>query len=411
VRWLPPRLAAALPVARHRDFRLLFAGQSISLIGDALFPVALAFAVIGVGGEERELGFVLAAQALPLAALVVPAGWVGDHFPRRAVMLASAVVRAGADAALAVLLLTETADVGHLAALAALYGAAEAFFYPAESAFVAEVVPRESLQQARALLNLAHSAGYVVGPALAGVLIALGGVGVAFAVDAASFAAVVTCLALVHTRQAPGAEEGDEPVGFLRGLREGARAVSSRPWLRTFLGVMGAYHLLALPALFGLGPLLAERELGGAAAWGAISAAFGVGAFAGNAIALRIDPGRPVAFAALCFCGAACQPAIIASGLPLGLLVAVEAVAGTAVALGFTTWEATLARQVPGRVLARVTSYDFLTSAAVMPVGYALAGPMAAWVGLQTAMIAASVLAAAAAASALAVRDVRAVGA
>ena len=401
------RLRAALPALHHRDFRLLFGGQAISVVGDALFPVALAFAVIELSGSPTSLGLVLAAQAVPLAALVLVGGVVGDRLSRRRVMIASDLARGLVQATAAGLLIAGVAEIWHLAALAALYGAAEAFFRPAAAGLIPRTVPDESLQQANALIAMSQSTGMVLGPALAGVLIALFGPGSAIAIDAATFAASAACLAAMAPR--PGERMDEErPAAFLAELREGWGEVTSRPWLRTFLGVLGAYHLIALPCVLALGPLIAERELDGASSWALIVTMFGLGSVAGAGLGLRASPRRPMMACAVAFLVAACQPAIIAGAGSTLLIGTFEAVAGIGVGFGFTLWETTLGREVPAGSLSRVSSLDWFVSVGVLPVGYALVGPLSDAVGLHTVMFAATAIVAAMAAGALGLRDVRA---
>ena len=169
------RLRAALPALHHRDFALLFSGQAISVIGDALFPVALAFAVLELSGSPSSLGLVLAAQALPLAAFALVGGVVGDRVSRQRLMLASDLARAVVQAVAATLLITGVAEIWHLAVLAGLYGAAEAFFRPAAGGLIPRLVPDSDLLQANSLIAMSQSLGMVLGPAIAGALIALFG--------------------------------------------------------------------------------------------------------------------------------------------------------------------------------------------------------------------------------------------
>lgn len=400
------RLRAALPALHHRDFRLLFGGQAISVVGDALFPVALAFAVIELSGSPTSLGLVLAAQAVPLAALVLVGGVVGDRLSRQRVMIASDLARGAVQAAAAVLLIAGLAEIWHLAVLAALYGAAEAFFRPAAAGLVPRVVPDESLQQANALIAMSQSTGMVLGPALAGVLIALFGPGSAIAIDAATFVASAACLWLMTPRPGVRTEE-ESPARFRSELRDGWAEVTSRPWLRAFLGVLGAYHLIALPCVLALGPLVAERELDGATSWALIVTMFGVGSVVGAGLGLRVAPRRPMMACALAFLVAACQPAIIAGAGSTLLIGAFEALAGIGVGFGFTVWETTLGREVPAGSLSRVSSLDWFVSVGVLPVGYALVGPLSEAAGMDTVMFVATGVVAVLAVAALGLRDVR----
>jgi MFS family permease len=398
-----------LPVLRHRDFRLLFSGQAVSVLGDALFPVALAFAVLdGLGGSPAQLGLVLAAQVIPMTFLVLVAGVWADRVSRRWLMLVSDVGRCAVQAAVAALLLSGAAQLWHLIVLVALYGAFEAFFRPASGGLIPALVPPAELQQANSLIGLAMNAGQVLGPALAGVLIVVLSPGAAVAIDAATF--VVSAAFLVLLREPP---RPPRPPGhaqdFLAELKGGVDEVRSRRWMLAFMPALSAYHLVALPCVLALGAVLADRELGGAGAWAAIVSSFGAGTIAGSVVGLRWKPHRPMRAASLAFVAASCQPAIIALAGSTAAIAACEAVAGVAVAIGFAQWETTLGRLIPAGALSRVTSLDWFTTVGLMPLGYAVAGPLAETVGLHETMVGASAIAVALFAVALATGEVRAV--
>ena len=400
------RLRAALPVLRHRDFRLLFSVQAISVVGDALFPVALAFAVLDLSGSATSLGLVLAAQAVPLTAFVLVGGVVADRISRRRLMLASDLVRAAVQAVAAAILIAGVAEVWHLAVLAAIYGAAEAFFRPAAGGLIPRVVPPGELQQANALIGMSQSMGLVLGPVLAGVLIALTGPGGAIAIDAASFLASAACLTLMSSATAVRA--GGEPVGrFVAQVVEGWREVTSRRWLRSFMVVLAGYHLIALPCVLALGPVIADRELDGASSWAVIVTMFGIGSVIGATLGLRLTPRRPLVACGVAFVAASCQPVIIGAAGSTLAIGAFELLAGIGVAYGFTLWETTLGREVPARALSRVTSFDWFTSVGMLPIGYAIVGPIADLAGLRTTMYAASAIMVAVSVGSLAVADLR----
>jgi MFS family permease len=400
------RILAALPPFDGRDFRLLYAGQAVSVIGDALFPVALAFAVLDLGGSAAELGLVLAAQGVPLAALVLFAGVWADRLPRRWIMFASDLGRAAAQAAAAWLLIAGDAEIWHLAALAAVYGTFDAGFQPAAGGLLPRLVRSEHLQQANALMGLSRNMGFVVGPALAGALTAAAGPGTAIAIDAATFAVSAIFLSRLHEERHPGAVPDRRP--FLAELRAGFGEVRRRRWMWGFMPAFTAYHLIALPALFAFGPVIADDELGGARAWGIITACFGVGALVGNLVALRVQPERPMLVAALAFVVAALQPGFVAVGESVAVIGALELVAGVAVSFGFGQWETTLGREIPPHALARVTSLDYFSTAGVMPLGFAVVGPVAALAGTAPAMVASGLVVMALCTAAVTVPDVRA---
>jgi len=164
-------------------FRLLFAGQALSVVGDRITPIAIAFAVLGLG-NATDLGLVLAASGVPFALFAIAGGVVSDRVGRRRVMIVSDVARAAVQATVAVLLLTGSAEVWMLVVLSAMYGTAAAVFMPALIGLIPQTVPPDRLQEANALLGFTRSIASVAGPALAGILIAIGGPGDAIAVDA-----------------------------------------------------------------------------------------------------------------------------------------------------------------------------------------------------------------------------------
>ena len=374
---------------RHREFALLFAGQALSLVGDRLFLVAMPFAVLSVpGAGARGVGLVLGASALSLALFVLVGGVVADRLPRQLTMLASDVVRAVSQGATAVLLLTDTATVWRLVALQAVYGAAEAFFRPAVLGLVPQLVDRGEEQPANALLALSANVSMVVAPAVAGVLVATIGPGGALLVDAATFVASALTLALLR----PRAQVRGEKAHFLADLAGGWREVVTRSWVWTTLLAFSAYHALVLPALFVLGPQSAEQLRNGASSWGWITAGFGVGAVTGSLVALRWRPTRPGLLIGVSLCLASSQSAICTSPLPTWTLAVFEAVTGVCVALCFTVWETALQERIPAAAQSRVSSFDYLGSLTLMPVGFVLVGPAADAFGVRTTAVWASVL-------------------
>lgn len=401
---LTRRLPAVL--REEPQFRLLFWGQAFSLLGDRITFVVLPFAVLAAGGGVTDVGIVAAAQTLPFLVFSLLAGVWADRVDRRRIMIASDLLRLACQATAGVLLIAGAAEPWHLAVLAFLFGAGDAFFAPALVGLLPQIVPPERLQAANALRGLTHSSGLVLGPALAALLVAVAGTGAALLVDAATFAISVGCL--IPLRPAAVERlESEQGQDLLAGLRGGWREVRQRPWVVRFLGAMGVYHVVVLPSIFVLGPVLADRELGGPEAWAPITAAFGLGSIIGDAILLRWRPGRPLLAAAACLIGGSCQAAIIGSGLPVAGIAGLECLAGICVTCFFTLWETTLQEQVPERAISRVASYDMLISVGLMPVGTLLAGPIAETAGLQTTLVWMSVIGVASALACLASPSVR----
>jgi MFS family permease len=381
------RLPASL--REHPAFRLLFWGQALSVIGDRITPVAIAFAVLGLGSAS-DLGLVLAAGGIPFALFALAGGVWADRVGRRRVMLASDIVRALSQSVTAALLLTGTAEVWMLAVLAFVYGTAAAVFMPALMGLIPQTVRPVHLQEANGLLALTRSIASVAGPALAGVLVVSAGSGEAIAFDAATFAVSALCLARMRLGPEPAGDEDavftrHEP--FLAGLRRGWHEVRSRRWLTWGLTAMSVYHVFVLPSVFVLGPTLAAKELDGASSWAAIVTCFGIGGMLGNVVALRLPLRRPLFTAALALVGASTQAAIIGSGLGTVGIAGLELLAGICVALFFTLWDLSIQEQIPAHAVSRVSAYDFSVSMGLMPLGMAMAGPIADALGLQATLL------------------------
>jgi len=379
-------------VLRHRPFALLFAGQALSSVGDRLFMVATPFAVLAIpGAGATDIGLVIGSSALSLPVCVLIGGVVADRVPRRLTMLVSDVVRGVVQAIGAWLLLTDRATVSLFLVLMLVYGAAEAFFRPAMLGLIPQVVQPGEEQPANALLSLTANVSMVAAPALGGALIALLGPGGSLAVDAATFAASAVSLLMLSPRPAPPAE----PSSFLADLAGGFREVRSRSWVWTTMLAFSAYHALVLPAVFVLGPLVAVELRDGATSWGWISTGFGAGAVVGSLLSLRWQPSRPGVLIGLTLCAASAQGAICAAPIATWSVALLEAVTGVGVSICFTVWDTQLQQHIPASAQSRVSSFDYLGSLTLMPVGLAVIGPVAASLGTRPTAVGASVVTAA----------------
>ena len=392
----------SVAVLQQRDFRLMFGAQAVSHFGDRMVPIALAFAVLELGGSATAVGLVLASQTFALVACLLVGGVVADRVSRRAVMVAADLVRLGSQGALAVLLLAGDPAIWMLAPLAAVTGAATGFFNPAATGLLPALVSHEQLQHANGLRATAMSGGEILGPAIAGILIAAAGPGWALAVDATTFAVSAAFLAGVR----PPAVAARAPATFLADLREGWDEFRGRTWLWAVVASV-AIGLMVWPAWTVLGPVVADRELGGAAVWGTVLAFIGVGSIAGSLVAIRIAPRRPLLVTALVWSLFAVPLALLAARAPVPLLAAGAALVGLSMMLGNALWESTLQRHVPAESLSRVSSYDWFGSLAFYPVGMAIWGPIAATIGVSEALWLAFALQLCVSLLVLTVRDVR----
>jgi MFS family permease len=390
------------------QFRLLFAGQVLSLVGDRVMLVALPFAVLEAGGDVRSVGLVVGAQLVPFLVFALVGGVVSDRSDRRRVLIASDVARLAVQAAGGALLLAGAASPVSLGVLAALYGTADAFFQPAFTGLLPQTVSHPGqLQPANALRGMSFSVASIAGPTLGGALVAGIGAGAALLFDAGSFAVSVACLARLRPVVAAAATE-ETPPPFVAAMRAGWREVRARRWIVAGLGAMSAYHAIVLPAVYVLGPVTVSDRLGGPGAWAAVVVAFGVGSILGDLVLLRVRPPRALRTAGLALVVASCQAAVYGSGLGLAGTCVLQCVAGIGVTAFFTLWEVSLQEHVPGEALSRVSSFDYLAATALMPVGTALAGPVAAGISAQATLLSMSAIGVACALAFLAVPEVRA---
>ena len=394
-RRLRPRLPAVL--RDEPQYRLLFTGQVLSILGDRVTGVVLPFAVLAVGGDVGDVAIVSAAQFLPFALLALPAGVWADRYNRKLILIGSDLARFVVQLTAGILLVTGSAEVTHLAVLAAVYGAADAFFAPAFTGLLPGTVAPVNLQPANALRGLSYSTGSIVGPVLGGLLVAFaGGPGGALLFDAATFAVSIACLIPLRPRMVAAVLHDEDPKAstahFFTSLKEGWSEVRSRSWVTAFLGGMASYHVIVLPAIFVLGPVLAADEMDGAKSWAIITAGFGVGCVVGDLLLLRWKPQFALRVASLMLIGASCQAAFIGSGFGVWAIAGLEVLAGICVTGTFTLWETSLQEHIPDRALSRVSSYDYLTSAGLIPVGNLLIGGVSAAVGVREALFAMTVL-------------------
>lgn len=370
-----------------RSFRLLWLSASTSAIGSAFVPVALAFAVLGIGGNATSLGLVLLAGTIAGLASFQVAGVWADRLSRRNLMLSADLVRLAVEAAVAVLLLTRQAQIWELAVASVLISVGTAVEDTASLGLIAQVVAPERLQKANSLLSVSTSGASIAGPALSGLLVATAGTGWAFTVDAASFAgSAAFLLAMPALGRAARQQQR-----FLAELAAGWREVSSRTWAWATLAG-NAVSNMAFAVFLVLGPVVALRHLGGASAWGLVSSGFAVGALLGGLVAFWVKARRPIAFGMATSMLLALPILALAARLP-GYVIAAGAVIGMTGGIVLNTnWDTAVQQLIPNDMLSRFRSYDYLLAFMAMPIGYALAGPLESAFGAGKVLYAAAAL-------------------
>jgi MFS family permease len=385
----------------HREFRLLFLGQSASALGDRLVTVALALYVTQIGSPS-DVGLVLAAHALPLVGFLLVGGVWADRLPRHRLMLGADAVRGTAHGLLAVLVLTGTAQVWQLVVIEAVFGSAEAVFRPAYSGLTPQTVPAALIQRAKAATSVVETLAGFVGPAVSTALFFGLGAGWAFAADAATFA--VSAAFLVPMRPQP---RGRAPVrGSLPGdLRAGWSEVRSRAWVWSIIAIFSVVVMCEFAPWQTLGPSVAGTVHHDRALFGVLAAVQGAGAAAGGLTGLRWRPLHPMRTGMLVTLPLPLGAAAFALGAPVAVCVAVFAIGGWGITVFMVWWETALAERIPAHVLSRVSSYDWMGSLALLPVGYLAAGPLAEAIGARSVLVGGPAIALVALASGLLVRE------
>jgi MFS family permease len=376
---------AMRPLLRHREFRLLIGGQALSTVGDRIVIVALALYVTEIG-TPTDVGLVLGAATVPMVAFLLIGGVWADRLPRHRVMLVSDLVRGALHALLAVLIFTGDVEVWHIVAIEAVFGAAEAFFRPALTGLTPQTVPDELLQPAKAAMGAVETGAAFAGPALATLLVLGAGAGWAFAADAATFLVSAAMLARMRPR-ARGARPARR-MPLLVELREGFDVVRTQAWIWLTISAFSIVLLVAYAPLGVLGPTVAEDRYGDVAVYGVLMAVHGAGTLAGAVLGFRWAPRHPLRAGLL---GMLAWPAAVgafAAGAPVAVVYPLELLGGMAFALFVVWWETALARLVAPHLLSRVTSFDWMGSIALMPIGYVAAGPLGEALGASPVLLA-----------------------
>jgi MFS family permease len=371
--------------------------------GSAFANVALAFAVLELTGSKADLGYVLAARAVPQVVFLLVGGIWADRLRRDRVMLGSNVVSGLSQVAIAALLLAGHAQISHLVALAALNGASSAFFFPASAGIVPQTVPRRMLQSANALLRVGMNASVIGGAALGGLIVAATSPGVGIAVDAGSFFLAALFTAFMRMP----ASLRMKGSNFVAELVDGWREFSSRPWLWAIVLQFGFVNAVELGTENVLGPAIAKDHFGGAAAWGLILTAQSLGLVAGGVAVLRLRPRRILLAATLGFLLTVPFLLALAVPIPLAGVVLAAGLAGIGLEVFQVLWETAMQQEIPQEKLSRVSSYDALGSFVLIPLGLAVAGPVAEIIGTRPTILSAATISLTATLAVLLVRDVR----
>jgi predicted MFS family arabinose efflux permease len=363
---------------------LLFAARAISYFGTYLAPIAVAFAVLDLTGSASDTGIAFACWTLAQVSTLLVGGVVADRLPRRAVMIGSDTANVFVRATMGVLLLTGHAEIWEIFVLQALGGMATAFYSPASSGLVPELVDRAQLQQANALMGIARYLAFPLGAATGGAIVATIGSGTALIVDAGTYAA--SALLLLGIRLPARVRAAASP-NFVRELREGWHAFTEHTWVWLLTVWIALYFVITYAPFFVLGPYIAKHDLGGAGAWGTVVTGEGVGALAGALVGLRVRPRRPWIVVGAIFALTSAQSVLLAAHASFVAIAVAAVVAGFSFSLGSVIYETGVQHEIAPDKLSRVSAYSWMSAMVFLPLGYALAGPIADAVGMSAYLV------------------------
>jgi MFS family permease len=374
----------ALAILRYSPFRLLASGRTIAMFGNAMAPLALAFAVLDLTGSATDLGLVVGARSVVNVVFLLFGGVVADRFPRQQVMVVSSALALLTQGIVATLVLSHHATIPALIALEAVNGLTAAFAFPASSAILAQTVPADMIKQANAVNRLGINIAMIGGASLGGVIVATFGSGWGIAADAATFALAGCLFALVRV---PAYREArTEHTSTLHELREGWKEFISRTWF--WVAVLGfmVSNMAGNAVTSVLGPTLADASFG-RQNWGFAIAVFMVGAIAGAFVAIRLRARRLLLVGVIGMVARVPLTVALGLGASLAIFFPLAFIAGVGMEQCGIAWETSVQEHIPQAKLARVYSYDALGSYVAIPIGQVAAGPLAQAVGISAALL------------------------
>jgi MFS family permease len=378
---------------RERDFALLWTGMTVSLLGDGIYLVAIAWQVYDLENDPVALSLVGLSFTGGMVAFLLTGGIVSDRVERRRVLIGADLVRAAVLLAVGVLSLSGTLEVWHLVCLVVLFGAGEAFFGPAFGALVPDVVATEHLVQANSLDQLVRQAGArLIGPALGGFVVAAVGTGSAFLIDAGTFLFSAACIWALRVRSQPALEA---ERSLRRELREGTRFVRDQAWLWSTLIAASLAILFFLGPLEVLLPYVVRNDLdAGPGSYGAIMAAAGVGAVVASlAVSQRGLPKKRYLTMLYAVWSLGTLPiAGYAIGTAVWQLMVFAVFFGACLTAGSVVWGTLMQARVPPELRGRVHSLDWFVSIGLAPLSFALTGPVSNAIGVEATLILAGVV-------------------
>ncbi len=372
-----------------KETRALLTARALSMVGSSALPIAFTFAILRSGGNALEVGIVLGLADLPFVLLLLVGGVIADRHERRLIALMSDIVRAAVALIAACMILLHLNTILYLSVLAIIWGSARAFFIPTVTGLIPEITPVDQLHKTNSLVGASVSLGTLVGPALGGLIVASIGPGEGALFATLSYIGSSIYLSRIRPSDLPE-KEFVPPIAqgsFLSEIKEGYQAVRSRSWAFWTIIIFGVMHLSTFGPLFVVGPVIAADHLGGAAAWGYIVAADGGGAIVGSLVAMRRPPKRPLYIASILMLLGVPGFILLAFHVDLTLILGSFAIFGVATGYFGSVWDTLLQKSYPIDQISKVSSYDYMGSTSLLPLGEALGGGVAGVIGNSMVMI------------------------
>jgi MFS family permease len=369
---------------RERNFRWYFASRFVNTLGNMMAPVALAFAVLEVTDSATALGQVLAARTIPLVLFLLWGGVIADRFPRTLVLQVSNVASGITQAAIAVLVIAGTAELWALIVLSAVQGVLSAMAFPALASLVPQLVPRDQLQPANALLSLVRGGMNILGPSVSALLVVTVGAGWALMADALTW--LLSALLLLGVTVPPPAPRTEQSPGTLADLREGWDFFRRTTWLWVVVLAFGFLNAIQTGALFTLGPAVAKDTIG-EQGWGLVVSAESVGMLLMTLVLLRVPLQRPLLLGMLGISLLGVPMVMLGEGHELWLVMVAMLVAGAGAEVFSMGWSLSMQEHVETSMQSRAWSYDSLGSWVAMPVGQLAYGPLGEAFGYRDVLV------------------------
>ena len=388
----------------HKGFIPWVSARFISNVGNGLSPIALAYGVLSIpGADGKDLSIVMAARFIPMVALMLLGGVVGDRYKRNRVVGGTDIIGSVFVAISAISFIGHFPSVWLLAFMGAIFGVLNALWWPAMTGVLPEILPKTNLKDGNAIVALSSNIGFVLGALLGGTLVTLYGSGWALLIDAISF---LIAGFLVWNLDLPAMPERENNSVF-HDLRIGWREFISRPWVIAIVCSFAIINMCFEAMWQVLGPLAYDQGTSGPRNWSLNLAAVTTGMICGSVIALKIKLKRPLVSSMILMAAASVWNFAIASSQPLLIVMACGFISGLAIDIFMVQWNTAMQTHIPEESFSRVAAYDAFGSFGIAPIGVAFAGPAAAYFGITTTLWATGILTFIAALASLSVKSLR----